>query len=127
MGGGLVAGRISDPSFRSRQGRLLFSYSPFWVFSSGVLINLPACFLTFQSTRTRTEDVMVRTPNMLMLLEQRASLILATSPGVSSRPTPLIVMRAIPILAAIARPWGSFATTSWSLDICRRRLGVWLR
>src|SRR2546428_10300558 len=74
------------------------------LFSNELLIRLAALRLTFQSTKTRTEDVIVRTPNMLMFADRNASLILATTPGRSSSPMLRTVMSAIPILAARAIP-----------------------
>src|SRR5712691_12461921 len=71
-------------------------------FSNEILIRLAALRRTFQSTKTKTEDVIVSTPNMLMFAERSASLILATTPGRSSSPTLRTVMSAIPILTARA-------------------------
>src|SRR5438309_5085894 len=73
-------------------------------FSNELLIRTAALRRTFQSTKTKTEDVMVRTPNMLMFAERSASLTLAMTLGRSSSPTLRIVTRAIPILAARAIP-----------------------
>src|SRR5437016_14682165 len=44
------------------------------LFSNELLMRLAALRRNFQSTKTRTEDVIVRTPNMLMFAERRASL-----------------------------------------------------
>src|SRR5437016_4660567 len=93
-------------------------------FSNELLIRLAALRRTFQSTKTRTEDVIVRIPNMLMFAERRESLILATTPGLSSNPMLRTVTRAIPILAASAIPCGSFRTASCNLAICCRSLSV---
>src|SRR5712692_11768944 len=65
-------------------------------FSNELLIRLAAFRRIFQSTKTRTEDVIVRTPNMLMFAERSASLILATTPGRPSSPMLRTVMRIIP-------------------------------
>src|SRR2546425_12664828 len=73
-------------------------------FSNEVLIRLAALRRTFQSTKTKTEDAMVSTPNMLMFAERSASLIRATTPGRSSNPMLRIVMSAIPIRDARAIP-----------------------
>src|SRR5712692_2972808 len=73
-------------------------------FSNELLIRLAALRLTFQSTKTKTDEVIVSTPNMLMFVERSASLILATTPGRSSSPMLRTVMSAIPILTARAIP-----------------------
>src|SRR5438445_13801405 len=76
------------------------------LFSNELLMRLAALRRTFQSTKTRTEDVIVRIPNMLMFAERRASLILATTPSRSSNLLLRTLTRAIPILAARAIPCG---------------------
>src|SRR5438445_13323731 len=87
-------------------------------FSNELLMRLAALRRTFQSTKTRTEDVIVRIPNMLMFAERRASLILATTPSRSSNPMLRTLTRAIPILAARALPCGSFRTALCTLAHC---------
>src|SRR5260370_6927859 len=64
-------------------------------FSNEILIRLAALRRTFQSTKTRTEDVMVSTPNMLMFAERSASLIRAPTPGRCSNPLLRLAMSAI--------------------------------
>src|SRR5256885_13332130 len=96
------------------------------LFSNDILMRLAALRRTFQSTKTRTEDVIVRIPNMLMFAERRASLILATTPGLSSNPMLRTFTRAIPVLAARAIPCGSFRTALCNLANCCCRLGVCL-
>src|SRR5438445_7026553 len=95
-------------------------------FSNELLMRLAVLRRTFQSTKTRTEDVIVRIPNMLMFAERKALLILATTPGLSSNSMLRTLTRAIPILAARAIPWGSFRTASCNLAICCRSLSVCL-
>src|SRR2546428_13475054 len=96
------------------------------LFSNELLMRLAASRRTFQSTKTRTEDVIVRIPNMLMFAERRASLILATTPGLSSNPLLRTLTRAIPILASRAIPYGAFRTASCNLANCCRSFDVCL-
>src|SRR5260370_33979145 len=73
--------------------RILFSQ----FFSNEILISLAALRRTFQSTKTKTEDVMVSIPNMLMFAERSASLSRETTQRRSSNSMLRIWTIAIPI------------------------------